>query len=300
MKNILLKKRFAMFALSTAALAFGSPTCGAETLDAVDFDFCNPETRLSEIQRIFIAKIGAASFTDWTQEEEWTERVSETATTIDAIRPIYVIADKPLPTSQIKEISNQRKITTRKDHVINFTIDEVTAVNHGFVGGLGAGKRIKFWYEIAGGLMLGGNGGIIGTVTGDMVLARGAGNQMEYQGKIEWVSATLEDRCESPIFDQTVLGSTSLDTTITFAADATPAYDGNDWILVGGVNAVASFKYNHISPQIGTAIAMVIKISGTTVCTANMTADYLGQPFTYKHTTGTDYSGIIANGNVLF
>ena len=85
-----------------------------------------------------------------------------------------------------------------------------------------------------------------------------------------------------------------------FDTDATPAYDGNDWILAGGTNAVASFSYNHISPTIGTDIAMVIKISGTTVCTANMTADYVGQPFTYKHTTGTDYSGIIANGNVLF
>jgi len=300
MKNVFLKKKFFKLAVATAALAFGAPVCGAETLPAVDFDFCAPDVRLSEIQRVFFAKVSAASFTDWTQAEEWNLRVSETSTDDDAIRALTVIGDKPAPAAQVKEISNQRKFTSRKDHTINITIDEATAVNHAFINAFGTGKRFKMWYETAGGFMFGGNAGIVVNVTGEMVLARGAGNVMEYQLIITWVNPNTESRAESPIFGETVLGSLSLDTTILFDTDATPAYDGNDWILAAGINAVASFSYNHISPQIGTAIEMLVKIGGTTVCTANMTADYVSQPFTYKHTTGTVYSGTIIDGNVLF
>lgn len=295
-----MKKKFIAFVNRRYIHSPGMPTCGTEELEAVDFDFCDPEVKASEIQRIFLRKIGSTDFTDWTAAEEWNERVSETDTTIDAIRALHVIGDKPLPNAPKKVISMGRTVTPRKEHTINFTIDEVTDANHAFVQSIGTGKRFKMNYETAGGYMFGGNEGITCEITLEMVLNRGAGETMAYQGTCTWVTTETEDRCTSPIFSETLLGSSSLDTTVTFASDATPVSGDCDFILAGGTNAVALFRFNQITPTVGTAIAMTVKISAVLALTANMTAEFVGQPFVFRSTAGVDYSGIIANGDVNF
>lgn len=294
-----MKRKFIVFVNRRYAHAPGV-TCGSETLGAVDFDFCAPEVALSEIQRIFLCKEGGAPFTDWTQPEEWTERISETNTGIDAIRALTVTGDKPAPAVTTKEISNGRKVNTRKEHTINATVDEVTDENHAFLQSVEGGRRYRMWYETSGGFMFGGNGGIHIEITGDMLLPRGAGEIMTYQYTITWVSPSTEERIQSPIFGQTVLGSDSLDTTILFATDATPANGSCDWILVGGTSAVAQFQYNDINPTIGVALVMTVKVGGVLKLTANMTADFAGGQFVFKDIAGVTHTGIIAAGDVLF
>ena len=295
-----MKRKYIAFVGRRFAHVGGAPGCSAETLPAVDFNFCDPEVRLSEIQRVFLAKINAAPFADWTQAEEWTTRMSETSTDLNAIRALMVVGDKPQPTKTTKDISGGRKFTTRKDHVLNLTVDEVTEDNHSFLQGVEVGTRFRMWYETSGGLMFGGNDGIVVELQGDMLLPRGAGEIMTYVYTVNWVSQTTEQRCASPIFGQTVFGETDLDTTILFDTDATPINGACDFELEGGTNAVAKFQYNTISPAIGTAITMTIKISTTLVLTCNMTLDYEGAPFSYTHTTGTVYTGFITDGDVLF
>lgn len=295
-----MKKKFLPFINRRYAHVVGSPTCGAETLPETDFDFCDPQVALSEIGRVFIAKIGAVSFTDWTQPDEWALRVSETEMDMDTIRPLTVIADKPAPAKTVKEISGGRKFTTRKDHTINFTIDEVTDTNHAFIQYIENTKRFKMWYETQGGFMFGGNNGITVEMSGDMELQRGAGNIQVYNGILTWISQLTESRCISPIFSETLLGSIQLDTTISFATDATPAHGSSDWILVGGTSAVANFQYNDINPTIGAALVMTVKVGGVLKLTANMKADYDGQQFKFKDIGGVTHSGIIHAGDVLF
>lgn len=296
-----MKKVFIPFNNRRFVHMVGAPTCGAETLPEVDFNFCEPDIKLSEIQRVFIGKIGSEPFNDWTQAEEWTERMSESSTSINAIRPLTVIGDKPAPAATKKEISNARKINTRKDHTLNFTVDEVTATNHEFLQGVEGGKRFRLWYETAGGLMFGGNNGIPVELTGDMVLKRGAGEIMGYEYVATWISPTTESRCDSPIFGETTLGSAVLDTTVVFATDATPTEGDCDFVLnPSAINAVAQFSYNNINPTIGAPIVMNVKVGGTLKLTANMTADFIGHPFTFKDTLGALHSGLIAAGDVLF
>lgn len=295
-----MKKRFLPFINMVFVHSVGTPVCTDETLPSTDFDFCDPEVKSSEIQRIFVRKVSSTNFADWTQAEEWNERVSETSTDADAIRALTVIGDKPLPTTTSITISGGRKFNTVKEHIINFEIDEVTATNHEFTQAIGNGKRYKVNYETAGGLMFGGNNGIVAEMTLEMQLNRGAGEVQKYIGTLTWKTPDTEARCTSPIFGETVLGSATLDTTVTFAADATPAVGSCDFDLAGGTNAVANFQYNDINPTIGTAIAMTIKVGGVLKLTCNMTADFVGQPFIFKATTGTEYSGFIADGDVLF
>ena len=66
-----------------------------QPLAAVEFDDCAPEINLSEIKRVFIAKGSAATFNNWAQAQEWTDRLSQRGDDADAIRELTVIGDMP-------------------------------------------------------------------------------------------------------------------------------------------------------------------------------------------------------------
>lgn len=168
-------------------------------LPATEFASCNPETNLSQIAKIYIAKQSAASFSDWTQAGEWATRLSNSATGADSIRPVTVVGDKPAPTVTEKTISGNRIVPTEKKHVINFEIDESNATNHEFARGAKCMKQVKMWYETIGGLLFGGNDGIDVTIGVDMALSRTAGDIVLYPGTLKWDSFDLEERCVSPI-----------------------------------------------------------------------------------------------------
>lgn len=172
----------------------------ATNIPDVSFADCNPEINLSQIAKIYLAKPVAASFSDWTQASEWATRISTTDDTDDAIRPLTVIGDKPLPETGTKTISGGRIVTTDKKHTINFDIDESNATNHDFARGASkCTKSVKFWYETIGGKLFGGNDGIDGTFAIDMTLSRTEGDIILYPGTLKWTSQDLEERCDSPI-----------------------------------------------------------------------------------------------------
>lgn len=295
-----MKKKMIAFINHRYVSLSGSPVCGSESLPETDFDFCDPTIAASEIQRIFIRRISSTDFTDISDPIEWTSRMSETSTDADAIRVLTVIADKPAPAATTKDISNGRKVITQKVHTINYTIDDVSAANHALIQFLETGKRFKVNYETAGGFMFGGPNSIVAEITGDMVLARGAGEIQVYQGTITWTSSTTENRIQSPIFGETVLGSDTLDTSVLFATDATPTNGECDFILAGGVSAVARFDYNTIDPTFGPDITMLVKIATVLKLTANMPAEYEGMPFVFKDIAGVTHYGIITDGDVNF
>lgn len=181
------------------------PTCPQDcssALPVVDFDKCNPKIHLSEIRRIFIARANAEAFTDWEMATEWTTRVSETDTDDEAaIRALTVIADKPAPTPVVREISNGRNITVAKDHVINYTIDDISEENYEFMRVIECGGQYRIWYETEGGFIYGGNEGILVSATGDDILNRGRDEIETIAGTFTWRNKFHPDRVSSPIFD---------------------------------------------------------------------------------------------------
>ena len=173
--------------------------CNAD-IPVVEFDRCNPEIYLSEIVRIFIAKNNTTPFTNYGQAAEWTTRLSETNTTgDDYIRPLTVIADKPQPSENLKQISGDRELVLNKTHIINWTIDETNARNHDFLRQIECGGEFKMWYETSGGKMFGGNEGITCRIKGDMILARGTEEHEVYNGTCKWKSKFTEEFVMSPI-----------------------------------------------------------------------------------------------------
>ena len=188
-----------------------SPVCGTQSLEPVDFDFCNPNLSQSEIRRIFISNTSSDPFEDWTVAPEWIARISPNSNDRNAIRALMVIGDKPTPTSQVAELSMGRRRKIRKNHVVNFTIDDVTEANHAFIQDLGLGRNFRVWYETTGGYMFGGNEGIICYLHADMVLRRGQGEIMTYDGSLEWSNLRTEDRTLSPIFNDVSGGCSEVD-----------------------------------------------------------------------------------------
>lgn len=169
------------------------------TMPTVSFAECNPEVNLSQIAKIYITKQTATSLSDWTDPAAWAERLSDTDTATNKIRPLTVIGDKPSPETTERTISGGRIVVTDKKHTLNFDIDESNATNHGFARGTKCVKQVKMWYETIGGLLFGGNDGIDATFKVDMVLSRTEGDIILYSGQLKWTALDLEERITSPI-----------------------------------------------------------------------------------------------------
>lgn len=186
------------------------PTDCSTNLPVVSFDRCNPQALASEITKIYIAKPTAAAFTAWDDPLEWGKRISETNTVPgapgnttpvgDLIRPLTVIGDRPAPSTVIKDLSNQRKKTIRKDFTINFTIDEISDENLEMQRQSECGGAVRFWYE-AGGRLFGGSDGILAELNMDLVLARGSEEIMALTGVLTWKGRFTEESVESPIVE---------------------------------------------------------------------------------------------------
>ena len=176
------------------------PNSCETALPEVKFSKCSPNIVLSEIVRIFVGKQTTQPFNNWKDASEWTQRLSETANTANAIRPLTVIADKPAGSPVVKEISNGRKYNLRKDFTINIEIDDVSEENYEFMRVTQCGGEYKLWFETAGGRIYGGNEGIDASLVLDNVLGRGKDEIEKITGTASWSDKFSPEMALSPIF----------------------------------------------------------------------------------------------------
>ena len=180
---------------------FPTPVCSddcGDNLPAVAFDDCNPEINDAEIEEIFFTNKDQP-LVDWTSAAEWDGRIDNTAPNPDSILRLCVVGDKPEPTRTEREISKGRKISGKKDHVVNFEIDETNETNHEFLRQLECGAQLKMWYKTSSGLLFGGNEGIDASVFLDMSIPRSRNEIITYIGKADWKAKFTEERIDSPI-----------------------------------------------------------------------------------------------------
>ena len=175
------------------------PNSCETALPEVKFSKCSPNIVLSEIVRIFVGKQTTQPFNNCKDASEWTQRLSETANTANAIRPLTVIADKPAGSPVVKEISNGRKYNLRKDFTVNIEIDDVSPENYEFMRVTQCGGEYKLWFETAGGRIYGGNEGIDASLVLDNVLGRGKDEIEKITGTASWDDKFSPEMCVSPI-----------------------------------------------------------------------------------------------------
>lgn len=278
------------------------PTCPVDcdfNLPAVAFDDCAPQIAYSEIRRIFIGKKAAAAFTSWGTAGEWLARISETATGANNLRALTVIGDKPAATDIVKEISNGRRKVIGKDHVINFTIDDISAANYEFMRALECGGEFRFWYETEGGFLYGGNEGFVARVTMNIVNNRGRDEIETIAGVITWRTKFSPERIISPIFTGSGGAPTTFDTLLEVSAATSDAGAGVS-MTVAAIDADQEFEFNAISPRVGTPATLEINVGGVLEATIDFPTDYTGQYFRYTDKAGVEHLGQFVDGTIDF
>lgn len=174
--------------------------CNSE-VPIVDFSLCAPETNNGQVEIVYLTNIGYP-LSDWNNLSEWNSRLSNTSTAPDAIRTLNVIGDKPLPESQIKIISRNRRVVGNSVHTLNLRIDETNQINHDFIRGLQCGGNYLIWYQDSNGNLFGGqvgSDGIVAFINLGMVIPESRDELEVYQGTAIWDAKFTEDRTDSPM-----------------------------------------------------------------------------------------------------
>jgi len=168
------------------------PVCASAVLPAVSFNFCDPDVRLGEVDRIYITRASELDgFTDVADADEWADRLDQSATIPGSgaapIRELTGIGEWPEPEVTETEISDGRKTTSLPKNTINFDIDELSITN------ISAARTYqqnpaathKIWFR-SGGLMYGGNTGIDVSLISRVVIPRGRTEVSQIKYTVKW------------------------------------------------------------------------------------------------------------------
>ena len=185
-------------------MSINNPTCTDGCVAKVplfSFNDCDPNTNRGQIDRIYIMALGGADLADWTQLAVWSARLYpalDPTVTVDAIQYMNVIGEKPEASSDVKEISRQRKIVLDKTHVINFDVDETNEDNYDALRQIECGGNYKIWYQ-AGKYLYGGNDGIIAFIQENDMIPRERKELNVFKGVATWEAQFHPERIDNPM-----------------------------------------------------------------------------------------------------
>jgi hypothetical protein len=165
-----------------------APICNdfcTSTVPPVRFSECSPSIITSEIDYIYVARIGNP-LTDWTSVSEWNTRIDNTMGSANSIQKWTVIGDKPKSEPSTRTISGGRTYTVTRAHTLNFTIDDLTLENLSAVINFQCGGTFLIWYSIAGGYLFGGNDGIEASLEMGTVHTASRDENSTIQGSWTW------------------------------------------------------------------------------------------------------------------
>ncbi len=172
--------------------------CATQALPKVNFSECGYEINSSEIEDIFIGKADIDPLDDWSDPAEWATRLSQTAVLGQEIRRLTVVGDKPAPAETKKTISKGRETVIDRTHTLNFDVDETNDDNYEMMRAIQCGGKFRIWYKPRGGKLYGGSNGILVSLSGFDVLARGDESE-KFQYTATWKNLFDPPRIDSPI-----------------------------------------------------------------------------------------------------
>ncbi len=174
--------------------------CDSE-LPEVNFSFCDPDFRLSELIAMAVGKSDAADFADFGSAVEWAGRISQ-ADPGDKIRLLTIRGNKPATTKTTVTLTRKRTRTTNRRHIVNIVIDEVNDENYDFVRTTqcNGGLQVKAWFINDGGNdLIGGNPGISGALFLEPIYDEGDNAIVRFAGTFEWDGEQDPPRTANPI-----------------------------------------------------------------------------------------------------
>lgn len=172
-------------------------------LPEFDFNLCNPTLNAGQIAKIFFTTVGNPMI-DWSSAAEWASRIDNNSTGASSIRTLIGIGDMPAPTTTDKEISLGRKVFGKRSFVVNFRVDESSAITHdAFRQMQCTNGNYLVWLETRDHLLWGDNSGIEAAIKVDQVIPEAYSDYVTYQITITWDAQFMPKREASPITDTT-------------------------------------------------------------------------------------------------
>jgi len=167
-------------------------------IPATNFSECNPQVKMGEIQKIYIAPISSEPFEDWTDTQEW-----ETRLTSGEIRQLIVSGSIDAPDWELIEISNDRMVTAPATIRLNFIIDDNSDENYDFMLWTSSNVLVKMWYATRQN-MYGGNIGVKAKITAKEVIEYGKSTIIKIEGFVSWISNSLPVRTTNPLAESDI------------------------------------------------------------------------------------------------
>lgn len=161
------------------------------------------EINTSLIEEIYIAKKGAAVFTDWTDDSEWTARLSQTDAGADKIRLFQSYkATKPEVEPQFRTSQSGGKYAAPVGRTIDAYDDDASVEKHTWhknMNGCDGGRQVRVWFK-AGKYLYGGNKGIIAVWSSYHGITDSTDKPTEgWRIKLSYDAKCEPDKCISPI-----------------------------------------------------------------------------------------------------
>lgn len=183
-------------------MSLNNPICQSGCLIVppdLNFNDCSPEVHEGEVDRVFFASLGADELFNWLLLPEWTTRLSNTSTDINAIRFMNVVGEKPVAESNILKISRNRKTVLAKNHTLPFDVDETTDENYDALRQLECYGNFRWWFSTAGGLLYGGNEGIQAFLDWNLMIPKDRVDLELFIGLLSWDAKFHPERGTNPM-----------------------------------------------------------------------------------------------------
>jgi hypothetical protein len=174
------------------------PTGCDSILPKVDFNYCDPDVKFGEIEKVYIAAKYADPFTDWNNAAEWLLKIDNTLADLDKIRALDVIADMAEPESEETVISLGRTVNSPKTFTLNVEIDDVSDDNYEFMRTTECNTKFKCWFATKE-VMFGGNNGMECSVKLSYSIERGQKSLNKIVGTVKFDSKNSPERITNPL-----------------------------------------------------------------------------------------------------
>lgn len=167
-------------------------TCASAVLPAVEFNFCDPDIRLGQIDRVYVTRAGTGDvLTDVEDADEWGTRIDNDAVIPGSgaapIRELTGIGSLAEAEVTETDISDGRKTSSVPKQTLNFKIDELSLANIAAASTYQQSPAAthKIWFR-SGGIMYGGDSGIDVSLVANLIIPEGKTEVSNISYRFKW------------------------------------------------------------------------------------------------------------------
>jgi len=173
------------------------PTGCENDVPPIEMDECNPLVDFSEVDKLYLTAIDNP-LADWTDADEWTDRIDPIGWYPYDIRELWVSGELPEPERTSTEIDNERDVWSPMKFTMPVEVFETNLTNYDFTRILQCGGLFLMWYA-AGENLYGGTTGIEVNIKASHIITKGAKEINKIMLEVTWDAKHNPERITNPL-----------------------------------------------------------------------------------------------------